>query len=30
MHYFVRKELLGRPESDWEPWKPYVEFVQAA
>ena len=30
MHYFVRKELLGRAESDWEPWKPYVEFIQAA
>ena len=30
MHYFVRKELLGRAESDWEPWEKYVEFVQAA
>jgi hypothetical protein len=30
MHYFVRKELLGRPEADWAPWKPYIDFVQAA
>ena len=30
MHYFVRKELLGQAESDWEPWEKYVEFVQAA
>ena len=30
MHYFVRKVLLSRPQADWAPWQPYVDFVQAA
>ena len=30
MHYFVRKVLLNRPQADWAPWQPYVDFVQAA
>jgi hypothetical protein len=30
MHYFVRKVLLTRPQADWAPWQPYVDFVQAA
>jgi len=28
MHYFVRKELLGRPQSDYAPWEKFVTYVQ--
>lgn len=30
MHYYVRRVLLARPETDYAPWQPYVDVVQAA
>jgi hypothetical protein len=28
MHYFVRKELLSKPPSDYAPWEKFVTWVQ--
>jgi hypothetical protein len=29
MHYFARKVLLGRPQSDYAPWEKFVTYVQS-
>jgi hypothetical protein len=28
MHYFTRRVLLGRPQTDYAPWEKFVTFVQ--
>jgi hypothetical protein len=27
MHAFVRRVLLGRPESDYAPWQKFADFA---
>ena len=29
MHYFVRKELLGKPQSDYAPWEKFADWVRS-
>jgi hypothetical protein len=29
MHYFTRKVLLGKPQSDYAPWEKFVTWLQA-
>ena len=28
MHYFVRKELLGKSQTDYAPWEKFVTWLQ--